>query len=369
MAGDEAIKSAISAEKCPDCGAVNAPPAIFCWLCGRALPPSGDGAERPAAPPNSNVTFSLSSLMLVMTLIAVCLGAATIEPGFGIILAIAATPAVLRTMVLMKWERQRLGHSASILEKVLTFASSLLLLVVVGTASFAAFFVMCLAGFGAGGEVSAIGLGIVAGLIVLFLGLFRIWPRKGARDITLREAVNLASASLLLLAALVISSGVIGFRATWIFPSIHIGFGVIAGLVAWSLSRGMFVPKGRALVSLASALAVWFVGFIGRHGVSFSFLGVGVFTCVAVLLLGLRIYPARTAILFAGAALLAAFGLGAVCAAHDEPFAGGFIPQLGLAALAIAAAVVIRMLGSRVLRQNLEAATVGRDDGDIRPQS
>lgn len=190
MASDNAATPASTLGGCPDCGAVNTPPAIFCWLCGRVLPQAGEEEPRPV-PPNANFTFSLSSLMLVMTLIAVCLGAATIEPGFGIILAIAATPAVLRSMVLMKWERQRLGRSAGILDKVRTFLSSLFLIALVATASFAAFFAMCTAGFFAefggifgpdryGGAVfvTCIGVGIVASLVVLFFGVRWIWPRK-----------------------------------------------------------------------------------------------------------------------------------------------------------------------------------------------
>src|SRR5262245_58847993 len=91
------------AARCPECGAELAAGQTQCWLCRGT--PGGEAKSEPARLPrsaaaeNASAQFSLSSLMLVMTLIAVCLGLLKVSPGYGILLIIVATPALVRTMV------------------------------------------------------------------------------------------------------------------------------------------------------------------------------------------------------------------------------------------------------------------------------
>jgi hypothetical protein len=135
--------------------------------------------------------------MLVMTLIAVCLGAATIAPGLGIGLAIAALPAVLRTTVLVRDFKAKHGQSPGMIDKTMTFMASLSLFLVIAVASAAGFYATCWVGFFGGVVVAqpfigfdALGvgltvgviLGIIAGLLILVV-LWRklFWPRRRGR--------------------------------------------------------------------------------------------------------------------------------------------------------------------------------------------
>lgn len=45
------------------------------------------------------MTFQLSTLLLVITLIAACLGLARLAPGLGIAAAALATPALVRVIM------------------------------------------------------------------------------------------------------------------------------------------------------------------------------------------------------------------------------------------------------------------------------
>ncbi|HUY34979.1 MAG TPA: hypothetical protein VMV69_19685 [Pirellulales bacterium] len=101
---------------CPECGADYPSIGQRCWLCG-AAPPDGAALPDRAAPTAGNApensiasstrhTFSLISLFLVMTLVAVCLGVFAAAPGLGIVLAIVATPALVRTMIVSSRRRR-----------------------------------------------------------------------------------------------------------------------------------------------------------------------------------------------------------------------------------------------------------------------
>jgi hypothetical protein len=143
---------------CPRCRAENAPQAPRCWLCGIALPAS---VGRPPAlsdrapaliedveiVPEARATFSLTTLFLLTTLIAVCFGLFAIAPGLGILLAIAAVPAFLRT-TLVAYRRGQLGRDISPARKIALFAGSLattvIMAIVVIVAAIGSFCAICL---------------------------------------------------------------------------------------------------------------------------------------------------------------------------------------------------------------------------------
>jgi hypothetical protein len=130
--GDDSRRSNGTAQ-CPACGAAIPDDAGSCGECSWPLPPEhephpgppvGDrpGTERSAEPsrPGPSLQFSLASLLLMVTLIAVVLGGYAHSPCIGIALAILAAPAVLYTAIAAR-RRQRRGKPMSAAEKVVVF--------------------------------------------------------------------------------------------------------------------------------------------------------------------------------------------------------------------------------------------------------
>jgi len=92
---------------CPECGAALWPDARHCWLChARQSTPSPETktAPREALQPWQ---FSLQSLIVMITTIAVCLGLIITEPGLGIVVVILAAPALIRMIFPAYYGRTR----------------------------------------------------------------------------------------------------------------------------------------------------------------------------------------------------------------------------------------------------------------------
>ena len=126
---------------CPHCAAVNPPGALTCWLCRQAVQtPAAATARMPEATPSAvaaHRTFGLSSLMLVIALIAVFLGVLREAPGLAIGLAVVSTPVLIRAARGTKRrEAQR---------RPMTFLASLGVVLTAGVGDVVAFFVTCLA--------------------------------------------------------------------------------------------------------------------------------------------------------------------------------------------------------------------------------
>src|SRR6187402_3410953 len=108
-----ASEPAAAAARCPECGADVRPLDEKCWLCQRPLSAKDViTAEliQPAAPPivpewvaarstANPAQFSLETLMLVITLVAVCLGMIAATPGLGVLVSVVAAPALIRTLI------------------------------------------------------------------------------------------------------------------------------------------------------------------------------------------------------------------------------------------------------------------------------
>jgi hypothetical protein len=145
-----------SAAGCPECGARVKPADATCWLCGRELAVRAevveDFSESPFAAswsPRVGVQpkpfqFSIESLLLVITLAAVCLGAFVATPGLGVLALIVAAPALLRTVYEGHQARQR-GKSLTLSEKLLSFAASAGIALAALSAAAGAFFAACTA--------------------------------------------------------------------------------------------------------------------------------------------------------------------------------------------------------------------------------
>jgi hypothetical protein len=185
---------------CPECGAELVPGAKKCWLCAlradaTTTPPrdaSGTGGEAAApmnpyaspAPPSGHLdrTFSLTSMFLWTTLVAVVMGVASFAPGLGIMLAVLSLPAAARTIGTVYRRKQRRGGSIGAAEKIETFIASfgIVLAIVIGavTAFTAVCFPLGLASFASdmgGLVIFAIVAGIVAAVFVAIVLARRLW--------------------------------------------------------------------------------------------------------------------------------------------------------------------------------------------------
>ena len=185
---------------CRFCSAVLWEDKPYCWLCHQALDGSGvvpDGATFPPLmppplppEPSQHFTFSLSTLMLAMTLCAVLSGLCATAPGLGIPLAILAVPAWIRAARVIRldpWSRP----NASLGKKVEAFMASLgfalLVCLAAGAAGFAACTGIVLVGAGAGSNngndalaILPIGL-IIGGIIALYIFVIlsmKFWPGR-----------------------------------------------------------------------------------------------------------------------------------------------------------------------------------------------
>lgn len=263
---------------CRECGAAYPLTGQKCWLCGADLP---ERAALTTAPTSENPfaasahrTFSLSSLFLVMTLAAVCLGVFAAAPGVGVALAIVATPALVRTMVVSSRGKAR-GSRLSPTEKVWTFAASACLLVVVIAAAGIAFFYACATvvfgnpfGVRTPGVSQAVGLatlvlcvlvgiGVPVGLFYIFWGrkpprwFARPWESALARSKLARVFfATFVVGSLISLSS--VSRGTI-FVHELLFPIVLVGI-----LVGWPFLTALILRRSAAPVSpslLATALA------------------------------------------------------------------------------------------------------------------
>lgn len=170
MSGDK-----IKPRRCPDCGAEFLLSQSQCWLCSRKAPEAT--TENPYASPQliheskyRAGQFSIATLMLVTTLVAVCLGVGMLAPGLGILLAIVATPALVRTVVADS-RTKAAGWPFTMTKKIETFIVSLFLAGAVGMAGVVAFMGACTVGLMASGAfVSSSGPSGDAFGVALFLG-------------------------------------------------------------------------------------------------------------------------------------------------------------------------------------------------------
>ena len=166
------------ATKCPSCGASLRPGVTRCWLCERELPsdevlPAFDD-ENPYASPvameeESFHSFSLSTLLLLITLLAIAGGVYSIWPGVGLALAIFMLIPFMRTVLLVRARAARGKETPWPQRLALAGLSAAVILAMVGvfcTAAFIAFFVVCWVAV-----FAAQGLGEQGVLLVFFGGL------------------------------------------------------------------------------------------------------------------------------------------------------------------------------------------------------
>jgi hypothetical protein len=179
---------------CPHCQAVVDPRAAQCWLCGERLDERASGAA-PRAAVHREGSFSLSTLLLIMTLVAICCGLLVAAPGLGVVASVLLAPVLVRTAMVVR-RREAAGARVSSGEKIAlattSFVVALVLAGVVGFAAFCCFCAVCAFAFGAGGNepgLIALGLGVgVVGLLSIWgvVKLFQWSRRRYLRDIEVK---------------------------------------------------------------------------------------------------------------------------------------------------------------------------------------
>jgi hypothetical protein len=137
--------------QCSECGALVGARDV-CWLCGAAIVVSAEAVDPTGNSPfvpdwekkrrASASQFSLESLMLVITLIAVCLGMLVAVPGLGVLVCIVAVPALVRALIAGR-QHKAVSGSLNLQEKVLAFLASTGIVLGILLAGLSAFAVAC----------------------------------------------------------------------------------------------------------------------------------------------------------------------------------------------------------------------------------
>ena len=197
-------------KRCPYCGEVMSSTAETCWLCLEKFSiqegaPQPDGRSRESAAPTQQERSSGDNLAWAffgVLAIILCVGLAFAAPGVLVVLLILATPALIRTAMVMNRAPAQAAPAESKEEPPSVpsflgiFLSSLGVTVMVGLLSFVAFFAaFCVVCFGGGALeshdkygipvhglellVAGVCVGLVPGLFVAIWLFRRLWRRKG----------------------------------------------------------------------------------------------------------------------------------------------------------------------------------------------
>jgi len=180
------------ARRCPECGAALNPRETLCWLCHRPAVIEAELVSAAQQPPAASFQFSIQTLLLITTLVAVCLGALVTVPGLGGVAIVIAIPALVRTCV-SGAAMKREGHHLTTTDKIMSFLASAAIAWAAIAAAAIAFCAVCTVSFvgalavneAAGGNVpldgtlsnTIFGIGFIlciAAALGAFIGMFWI---------------------------------------------------------------------------------------------------------------------------------------------------------------------------------------------------
>ena len=172
-----------SEKVCPKCSAQQPLGTDLCWLCGAEVPVDG-GAEvvvDPVAVAPQRFSFSLSTLLLLITLASVCMGLLAVAPGLGVPMCVLLVPVLVRTAMVVR-RREAAGLPVSRVEKIGLAASSFgvasVLAIVVSAAAFAGFCGVCLLMVSADGRYGGPGM-FAWGVGMCFIAALAVWISIG----------------------------------------------------------------------------------------------------------------------------------------------------------------------------------------------
>jgi hypothetical protein len=176
---------------CPVCTAANPADAIVCRRCDVPLKKDeavADDFSRQAAldrmrdDPSHGMQFSLSSVLIGLTVVAILFGIMAQMPGIGMFIAFCCLPAFIRTSLLIR-KRERMGRKTSTEHKALSFVGSIVFALITSAvvliASVGTFCTICLTGGtkGGGGLIFFSGTVAVVVTVVVAYFLFK-WSRS-----------------------------------------------------------------------------------------------------------------------------------------------------------------------------------------------
>ncbi len=185
---------------CPNCDTPLQPKASYCAKCGMRSPGTGpfqqpgfgsspplpDDYQRTEIGQGTVRSFSIASLLIVITVIGVLLGITVQAPGLGILLALLAVPPWIRTALVIRRQRA-MGIQPTTSDRVALFMGSMFVTWVVLFSLVAAccvtFFFACLGAFAitsGGGNESFIWIFIWSCILAVagtLLFLFSFWIR------------------------------------------------------------------------------------------------------------------------------------------------------------------------------------------------
>ena len=141
------VPLASATNPCPQCGSAREAIDVPCHECGwmpapaRELARSSEISITWPMKLQAARTFSLESMLLTMTLVAVCVGVLMLAPGIGILLAVLSAPALVRTIGI-RIRKKAVGQPLSSGEKLLAFLGSLVVVVTISVVSCVTFLVV-----------------------------------------------------------------------------------------------------------------------------------------------------------------------------------------------------------------------------------
>lgn len=177
---------------CPHCNAKQLGPSGNCWLCHKPLQEKPFSAPAPSVmPPREpeNFSFSLATMLLLMTLASVCMGLLVAVRGWGIFACIIMVPVFFRTVRVVR-HREARGKDVSPGEKIALFATSFavssVLVIVVCVSAFCSFCGVCLTLVSLGdysGDTLPWGIGMCLIAVVGFVVMVKMiqWIRRRYR--------------------------------------------------------------------------------------------------------------------------------------------------------------------------------------------
>jgi hypothetical protein len=182
------VEGLLPQSQCPQCGAQASSADLPCWLCG-ASPVAAHATEGPiglppkAQPaPGQPFQFSIAGLLILITVIAVCLGALRVAPGLGILLAVisvvSAVPAGFRAAARASPGTPKPSFWASFF---ISAAAITVGIIAFGVSAFIGITVGCRGGSDSAANVLAMILifgSPVVGLAASGVILWRTWPRR-----------------------------------------------------------------------------------------------------------------------------------------------------------------------------------------------
>jgi len=177
---------------CAQCGAPWREESAACWLCGHD-PAEPAQTVPPPRPPAARqpFSFSLETMFVVTTLVAVLFGVCLIAPGIGFLLCILSLPAFLRTIMVVR-RRDQIGRPVHRFERMLLFLGSIVTLYIVMmmalVASVGVFCYVCIATYSAKvSDGSAMILALMAASVTTLVAAFLAfkWFRARWRKHTL----------------------------------------------------------------------------------------------------------------------------------------------------------------------------------------